>query len=61
MENGLEAEEIPDLWNVIFPYHRSVWFDEEEGLLHYDKDGTSFTDWAMQMGYNDPCEDEGEE
>jgi hypothetical protein len=37
IDNGLEVEEILDLWNVIFPMHRSVWFDEEEGLIHYDE------------------------
>ncbi len=35
--NGLEVEEILDLWNVVFPAHRNVWFDEDEGLLHYDE------------------------
>jgi len=34
---GLEIEEILDLWNVIFPKHRGVWFDEEEGLLYYEE------------------------
>ncbi len=32
---GLEVEEIIDLWHVIFPKHRRVWFDEDEGVLHY--------------------------
>ena len=35
IDNGLEVEEILDLWHVIFPKHRTVWFEEEEGLLHY--------------------------
>jgi len=35
IDNGLEVEEILDLWHVIFPKHRTVWFDEDEGLLHY--------------------------
>ncbi len=35
--NGLEVEEILDLWNVVFPKHRGVWFDEDEGLIHYDE------------------------
>jgi hypothetical protein len=35
IDNGLEVEEILDLWHVIFPKHRRVWFDEDEGLLHY--------------------------
>ena len=35
IDSGLEVEEILDLWHVIFPKNRSVWFDEDEGLLHY--------------------------
>jgi len=38
IESGLEVEEILDLWNVIFPAHHHVWFDEEEGLIHYDEE-----------------------
>lgn len=34
--NGLEVEEILDLWNVVFPAHRNVWFDEDECQLHFD-------------------------
>jgi len=37
IDNGLEVEEILDLRNVIFPMHRRVWFDEEDGLIHYDE------------------------
>jgi hypothetical protein len=35
INHGLEVEEILDLWNVIFPAHRGVWFDDDEGLMHY--------------------------
>jgi hypothetical protein len=35
--NGLEVQEILDLWNVIFPKHRRVWFDEDDGMIHYDE------------------------
>jgi hypothetical protein len=37
IDKGLEVQEILDLWNVIFPRHRSVRFDEDEGLIHYDE------------------------
>jgi hypothetical protein len=37
IDSGLKVQEILDLWNVIFPKHRSDWFDEDEGLLHYDE------------------------
>jgi hypothetical protein len=41
--NGLEPEEIVDLWNVVFPDHWGVSFDEEEGLLHYNQGQRAFT------------------
>ena len=37
IDSGLEVEEILDLWNVIFPKHRRVWFDEDDGMIHYDE------------------------
>ncbi len=36
INNGLEVQEILDLWNVIFPKHRRVRFDEDDGLIRYD-------------------------
>jgi hypothetical protein len=36
IDRGLEAEELLDLRYVILPKHRRVWFEEEEGLFHYD-------------------------
>jgi hypothetical protein len=38
IDKGLEVEEILDLRYVILPNHRRVWFDEEEGLIHYDEE-----------------------
>jgi hypothetical protein len=35
LKSGLETEEIVDLWNLIIPKHRNVWYDEEEGTIHY--------------------------
>src|SRR5713101_7530094 len=35
MSNGLEVEAIVDLWNVMFPEHWEVSFDEDEGLIRY--------------------------
>jgi plasmid stabilization system protein ParE len=37
IEGGLEVEEIVDLWNVVFPKHRRVWFDEDDEMIHYDE------------------------
>lgn len=38
VHSGLEAEEIVDLWNVLFPRYRNVWYDEDEDLLHFDEE-----------------------
>ncbi|HEY7330665.1 MAG TPA: hypothetical protein VH592_23700 [Gemmataceae bacterium] len=38
INRGLEIEEILDLWNVIFPEHHDVWFDEQESRFHYEED-----------------------
>jgi hypothetical protein len=38
INHGLEIEEILDLWNVVFPKHPDIWFDEEESRFHYKKD-----------------------
>ncbi len=40
VRGGLEAEEIVDLWNVLFPHYRSVWYDEGADLLHCDVEPT---------------------
>ncbi len=34
----LEAEEIVDLWNVVFPDDRNVWYDEEATAIHYNEE-----------------------
>jgi len=41
---GLYVEEILDLWRVVFPWSRRVWFDEEEGLLHLEEE----SEWVSQ-------------
>lgn len=35
VSSGLEMDEVVDLWGLIFPKHRDVWYDEEEERLHY--------------------------
>lgn len=37
IDGGLEVEEILDLWNVVFPSHRGVWYDEEGDVVHYNE------------------------
>ena len=38
---GLEPEEVVDLWNVVFPRDREVYFDEENDLLHFAEGETA--------------------
>ena len=38
IRHGLEPEEVVDLWNVVFPRDRAIYFDEEDKLLHYGDD-----------------------
>jgi hypothetical protein len=37
LSRGLEPEEIVDVWSLIFPRHRHVWYDEEEERFHYNE------------------------
>ena len=37
IRGDLEPELLVDLWNVVFPMHRDVFFDEEEGALRYNE------------------------
>src|SRR5690242_17667005 len=38
LQRGLEIEELVDLWHVVFPEHRGLWFDEDAGLFHYQEE-----------------------
>jgi hypothetical protein len=44
IRTGLEAEEIVDLWNVVFPADRNVWYDEEENEVHYNEEMVGYVD-----------------
>jgi uncharacterized Fe-S radical SAM superfamily protein PflX len=35
--NGLEVDELLDLWPVVFPQYRALEFDEEQDSLHYEE------------------------
>ncbi len=37
VRSGLETEELVDLWNVVFPADRNVWYDEESEKIHYNE------------------------
>ena len=44
IRSGLEAEEIVDLWNVVFPRDRNVWYDEEGDAIRYNEEMAGFVD-----------------
>lgn len=37
VRTALEPEEIVDLWNVVFPADRNVYYEEEDDTLHYNE------------------------
>jgi hypothetical protein len=44
IRGGLEAEDIVDLWNVVFPKDRNVWYNEEEKAIHYNEEMVGYAD-----------------
>src|SRR5262245_5697388 len=38
MNGGLEIDEVMDLWGLIFPKHRKVWYDDEEERIHSNEE-----------------------
>ena len=44
IRNRLEAEEIVDLWNVVFPADRNVWYDEEDEEIRYNEEVVGYAD-----------------
>lgn len=44
IRDGLEVEEIVDLWNVVFPDDRNVWYDEESKTIHYNEEMVGYPD-----------------
>jgi len=38
VRHKLEAEELVDLWNVMFPKDRNVWYDELLDSIRYNED-----------------------
>lgn len=45
VRKGIEPEEVVDLWNVIFPADRRVYYDEEERVLRYDERQLKYAEW----------------
>jgi hypothetical protein len=44
IRDGLEAEEMVDLWNVVFPEDRNVWYDEEARAIHFNEEMAGYVD-----------------
>jgi hypothetical protein len=44
VRGGLEAEEIVDLWNVVFPEDRNVWYDDETKAIHFNEEMAGYAD-----------------
>ena len=38
VQEGLEVEEVIDLWNVVFPKHKNVWYDDEATNIRYNEE-----------------------
>jgi hypothetical protein len=38
IRSGLEPEEVVDLWGVVFPADRHVYYDEEANLVRYNEE-----------------------
>lgn len=44
IRSGLEAEEIVDLWNVVFPADRNVWYNEEDDEIRYNEEAVGYAE-----------------
>jgi hypothetical protein len=44
VRSGLEVEELVDLWNVVFPADRNVWYDEGDEKIHYNEDAVGYAE-----------------
>ena len=38
IRSGIEPEEVVDLWNVVFPADRNVYYDEEHEVVRYNEE-----------------------
>jgi hypothetical protein len=44
IQSGLEPEELVDLWNIVFPKDRNVWYNEETKTIFYNEDMVEYVD-----------------
>ena len=38
INSGLEIDVLMDLWALIIPKHRNIWYDEVEDRIHYNEE-----------------------
>jgi hypothetical protein len=43
INSGLGMDEVTDLWGLIFPRHRNIWYDEEDERLHYNEEAEALS------------------
>jgi hypothetical protein len=44
IRSGIEPEEMVDLWNIVLPGARHVWFNEATDEIHYNEQWLEYTD-----------------
>jgi hypothetical protein len=44
IRDGIEAEEIVGLWNVVFPEDHDVYYNEETKAIHYNEEFAGYAD-----------------
>lgn len=44
IRSGLMAEELVDLWNVVFPEDRNVSYNEEDEKIHYNEESLGYAE-----------------
>ncbi|MGH7192491.1 MAG: hypothetical protein ACREJM_03035 [Candidatus Saccharimonadales bacterium] len=44
IRSGLDAEEIVDLWNVVFPADLNVWYNEVDDEIRYNEDAVGYSE-----------------
>lgn len=42
IRDGLEPEALVDLWNVVFPADRNVWYNEETKAFYFNEEAAGY-------------------
>jgi len=43
INSDLAVEDLLDLWNLIYPKHRHVWYDEQAEKFHYNEETSALS------------------